>query len=209
MTKVRTSCCLRRVINYTPAKPMAAVFPGAVKTFSAVVDGTTKDEATLYNTVYDEVTAIQTYHQLLQIVNTQTGAMATGDTQLPWDDSIPQITEGTEFMTLAITPLATTNKLKIEVAILLSASVTDRVTVALFQGATAKALAAVAVDCTAAAQILVTFTHYMDAGTTSSTTFRVRAGMDGVGTLTFNGVGGARKLGGIAASSITISEKRV
>jgi hypothetical protein len=46
----------------------------------------------------------------------------------------------------------------------------------------------------------------MAAGTTSATTFRVRAGMGGAGTLTVNGQGGVRRFGGVAASSITIRE---
>ena len=39
---------------------------------------------------------------MVQRVNTQTGAVATGTTLLPNDDTIPQNTEGTEFMTLAV-----------------------------------------------------------------------------------------------------------
>lgn len=39
---------------------MAASFPGAVKTFSAVVNGVTKLVAALFNSPYDEITAIET-----------------------------------------------------------------------------------------------------------------------------------------------------
>jgi hypothetical protein len=48
----------------------------------------------------------------------------------------------------------------------------------------------------------------MVAGTTSSTTFKARAGRDGsgAGTLTINGAATARLLGGVMASSITIME---
>ena len=42
--------------------------------------------------------------QVLQVVNYQTGALASGTTTMPTDNTIPQNTEGTEFMTLAITP---------------------------------------------------------------------------------------------------------
>jgi U3 small nucleolar RNA-associated protein 20 len=52
----------------------------------------------------------------------------------------------------------------------------------------------------------ICFSHYMTAGTTSSTTFRVRAGAAGAATTTFNGTAGARKFGGVASSSITITE---
>jgi hypothetical protein len=48
-------------------------------------------------------------------------------------------------------------------------------------------------------------THYMTAGTTSATTFKVRGGVN-AGTLTFNGEVGARLFGGVCASSITVTE---
>ena len=54
-------------------------------------------------------------HGTVQVVNTQTGAVDTGTTAMPCDDTIPQNTEGDEFMTLAITPTSATNKLKIDV----------------------------------------------------------------------------------------------
>ena len=41
---------------------------------------------------------------VLQVVQTQTGAVATTTVTIPFDDTIPQITEGAEFITLAITP---------------------------------------------------------------------------------------------------------
>ena len=46
----------------------------------------------------------------------------------------------------------------------------------------------------------------MTAGTTSATTFRVRAGLNSAGTTTFNGASSARYYGGTLASSITIKE---
>ena len=49
----------------------------------------------------------------------------------------------------------------------------------------------------------------MTAGTTSSTTFKGRAGLSAAGTLSFNGFGGARRFGGVMASSITITEVQV
>ncbi len=39
---------------------MAASYPGAIKTFSAVVNGVTKLVAALFNSPYDEVTAVET-----------------------------------------------------------------------------------------------------------------------------------------------------
>ena len=143
--------------------------------------------------------------KLVQVVNTETGASTTGTNAIPMDDTIPQITEGDEYMTLAITPTSATNKLKIEVVgVFWPNNPPWWITVALFQDATANALAAAIAQ---ASGIPIMLTHYMTAGTTSSTTFRVRAGRhSAAGTsITFNG-DGARRMGGVMASSITISE---
>lgn len=143
----------------------------------------------------------------VQVVNTQTGAVNTGTTAIPNDDTIPQITEGDEYMTLTITPTSATNKLKIEVILNGSNSAATTNTMALFQDATAGALAAISQrqDGNGGSQTMV-LTHYMDAGTTSATTFRVRVGAAASATYTFNGSGGARLMGGVMASSITITE---
>lgn len=145
---------------------------------------------------------------VVQVVNTQTGAVATGTTIIPDDDTIPQITEGDEYMTLAVTPLSATNKLRVEVVFNGSnANGAQWMTAALFLGVGADALAA-AREYNAVATALATmaFSYYMTAGGTSALTFRVRGGAHGAGTTTFNGQSGARKLGGVYMSSITITE---
>lgn len=147
--------------------------------------------------------------QVVQVVNTQTGAVATGTTDIPVDDTIPQNTEGDEYMTRAITPTSATHKLKIDVVMNCSHSQEAWLTVALFQDATANALAgARGYMITTTSGQCITFSHYMTAGTTSETTFKVRAGSGGAGTFTFNGSGGTRHFGGVLASSITITEIR-
>jgi hypothetical protein len=109
-------------------------------------------------------------------------------------------------MTLAITPKSATNVLKIEVIANLSHSAVNSVVLALFQDSTANALAAAGANCISAAASACVLTYYMVAGTTSSTTFKFRAGGTGAGTLTFNGNGGARKFGGVIVSGVTITE---
>ena len=145
---------------------------------------------------------------IVQVVNVHDGAVATGTTAIPMDDTIPQNTEGDEYMTLAITPTSATNKLYIEVNIFIAESICPNWHIAaLFQDSTADALAS-------SREILevnnrgtmLSIKHFMAAGTTSSTTFKVRAGMNSAGTTTINGASGARQLGGTLASSITIWE---
>ena len=146
---------------------------------------------------------------IAQVVNVQTGAVATGTTQINDDDTIPQITEGHEFMTLAITPASASNKLFIEVVFHGAHTATDSNTVALFQDSTAGALACVTYVKTANWVTATNFNHYMTAGTTSATTFKVRAGNNAAGTFTMNGVSSGRTRGGVVASSITITEIEV
>jgi hypothetical protein len=144
----------------------------------------------------------------LQSVSFETGAVATGTTSIPFDDTIPQNTEGDQYMSLSITPKSATNKLVIEVVFNYSHTTVDVITAALFQDTAVNALAAAGVwgPATSNLPAQITLRHVMTSGTTSATTFKVRAGPNSSGTLTFNGVSGARKMGGAMASSIVISE---
>jgi len=139
--------------------------------------------------------------KILQVVNVMEGDEATGTTTIPMDDTIPQSTEGDEYMALAITPASATNKLLIEVVFYFAHSVAGDFTAALFQDTTADALAAGFKQETADHLECISFNHYMTTGTTSATTFKVMAGNSVAGTTTFNG-----QCGGVMASSITIME---
>lgn len=148
---------------------------------------------------------------VVQFVGNVDGSVSTGTTTIPYDDYVPQNTEGDQYLSQAITPKATTNILKIEVVAILSTSVSNRaVTAALFQDSTAGALAACSeyfpANMAGVYSRAIKFTHYMLAGTTSETTFKVRAGCEDAGTTTFNGDNGSRIFGDVAASSITITE---
>ena len=147
--------------------------------------------------------------KIVQVVNVQTGAVATGTTVMPFDDTIPQITEGDEYMTLAITPTSATNKLLIDVCTSIAPNANIISTVALFVGTTANALAAILGNyhgVNVGSIHIDNFSHYMTAGATTELTFRVRSGGHASNTTTFNGRAGGRYLGGVAASSITITE---
>jgi hypothetical protein len=147
----------------------------------------------------------------VQVAYSQTGAVDTGTDTIPFDDTVPQNTEGKEFMSASITPRNSANQLVIEVVFNFSHSTSDVVIAALFQDANANALKSASlltpnVAGTPAGMGQIVIRYKMTAGTTSPITFKVRAGPASGGTLTFNGVGGARKLGGVLASSITIRE---
>lgn len=145
--------------------------------------------------------------KILQVVNTSTGALATGTTAHVLDDTIPQNSEGNEVMTLAITPASSSNYLIIEAQINGAVNSDVRVMAALYQDSTANALA-VNYNMLRATNYgtFVYISHYMQAGTTSETTFKIRAGGSDSGTFTFNGAFGGRYFGGVQNSFITITE---
>jgi hypothetical protein len=181
--------------------------------------GTFSGNATVAGTL--GVTGAVTLSTKLATTNLATGAVVqvknvmdfnkvNGSTVMPEDDTIPQNNEGVEFLTLAITPTSATNKLKIEVHGFWNTQAQNWATMALFQDSTANALNAVTIieigSVNATVLTGTSLVHFMDAGTTSATTFKVRVGSKDAGNVTMNGVNDARKFGGVMGSGITITE---
>ena len=142
---------------------------------------------------------------------TETGALATGTTTIPYDDTIPQSTEGDQYMSQAITPSSAANLLEIEIVFLgHNASAGYLLIAALFQDSVANALASAFYPlASSGGSAMIAFRHLMRAGTQAATTFKLRAGvMTGGGstTTTFNGSSSARAFGGTMASSIKVRE---
>lgn len=143
---------------------------------------------------------------VVQAVSQSTAAVATTTSLIPYDDTIPQISEGVEALTATITPKSAANVLRIDVSLQLSPSVQSGVIAALFKDAGANALAAGVSVAGAGSNAQVVISCFVAAGSTSAQTFRVRMGMVSAGTLTLNGTGGTRRFGGVSASTITITE---
>jgi hypothetical protein len=143
----------------------------------------------------------------VQQVRAESGAMQTNAGTIPYDDTIPQNTEGYEYMTLAITPKNAANILLVEAVFHLSPAGNDHITVALFQDSGANAIAAAVAAVTSGWIQPITLKHYMVAGGVAAITFKIRAGAIAA-AVTLNGAGGGRKLGGVLMSSITITEMK-
>lgn len=129
---------------------------------------------------------------------------------IPWDNSIPQNTEGTEYMTVTITPNNASNILEIEVNMQVYINTAGNVAItALFQDSTANALAARDMAPVGAQGLgPLYFSYRMAAGTTSATTFKARTGVTG-GTLYINGNATERKLGGVSICYLRVKEIKV
>lgn len=151
----------------------------------------------------------------VQTVTASDGTFTTVATAIPYDDSIPQNSEGGEILTLAITPKAATSKLVIQAVAYLEIGNNSAVAaLALFQDSVASALAVAAssetLDETGGADtgalLNPTVLHYsMVAGTTSATTFKLRVGAN-AGSVQVNGSGGARKYGGVLKTFMSVTE---
>ncbi len=145
--------------------------------------------------------------QPVQSQQNYTGAVATGTTAIPYDDTIPQITEGDQYMTQAITPTSGANLLEIDWRLQITNTSTGAgQCVALFQDATAGALVANFQYQAGSVPQINNGSWAMVAGTTSSTTLKLRGGHSGGATTTFNGDAGARKYGGVLGSFLRVRE---
>lgn len=128
----------------------------------------------------------------------------------PYDDTIPQNTEGTALPNeVTITPSSATNRLLIEVEVPMSISSSAHMVVALFQDSDADALAAVAENGGSGSISSVIFTHEMAAGTTSATTFKLRYGANTAATSYVNGNNSARRFGGAMQTRLRVTEIKV
>lgn len=142
-----------------------------------------------------------------QIVTSMPGTVATVTATTPFDDTIPQNTEGTEVLSVTITPRSSSSKMRITVNILGSMDVaTATYCAALFRDSVADALAAswaTASFNTGPANTSFSYTYAH--GSSVAMTFKVRVGVSS-NTFTLNGSGGVRLFGGVMGSSITVEE---
>ncbi|MFN3075955.1 MAG: hypothetical protein ABT940_03555, partial [Alphaproteobacteria bacterium] len=147
--------------------------------------------------------------QVLNVWHTADAALATGSTAIPSDNTIPQqSSEGTQFMSLAVTPSSAINRLWIAHRGMYGSSTANtRLTLALFQDATADALTATnhVIDSANVASNADLY-YEMIAGTTSSTTFKIKAGTTGGATVSFNGEAGNALFNSTVHSHIRIEE---
>ena len=136
----------------------------------------------------------------------ETGAVATGTTLVPKDDTIPQNTEGDQYLSIDYAAKTTTNRVKVEVKLSIASNATGYMAVSLFNGG-ANALATAAKYLgTANAVTDITLMYEYTPASTATLTYTVRAGLNNANTTTLNGEGGARLYGGVLLSNIAITE---
>ncbi len=149
---------------------------------------------------------------VLQQVRNNIKTLVNCNVAIPWDNTIPQQTEGVEVLTVTITPVSSTSTLVINFSCFASTTGSTFGTVALFQDSTANSLCAYSYTLSGNPNpSTITLNHYMTSGTTSATTFKIRIGNQGNTPSAFvNGQSSSTLLyGGVAEAIITITEYAV
>jgi hypothetical protein len=175
---------------------------GAIRLPSAAADkgvGTLNATAGIY---------INGHGTVAQVVADTEAAYTTLGTIIPFDDTIPQNTEGDEILSVAITPVNASSTLKIEVILpIVGGPASTMASAALFVDSTANALAAGAGSIPGTANTTsIVFTHTVSAGSTSARTYKVRAGSASATDAKLNGDNSARVFGGMTAATLTVTE---
>lgn len=148
------------------------------------------------------------------VANSATFQTSTvGMALIPSDDTFPQQTEGVEHLTASITPTSSANTLRINFNMMLgNNNVLQTLKACLFQDSTADAIYTTAASNVSAIYAVrpVTGTIDITAGTTSSTTFKIRIGTDAAsGQAAVNGTSLGRQYGGSSITTLKIEELQV
>lgn len=179
----------------------------AESTITLVSDGTNWFEVCRQPSSFTPTASNALSGSIIQVVNTDYSTITSNAATIPDDDTTPQNTEGTEAFTVSITPNNSSNSLWIRARVHCSNSTaTNRMIIALFQDSTAGALSTAQQYCSSSGAVVPLYIDYfMSAGTTSSTTFKIRYG-SGAGTTYINRSGDSQRFNGTLISGITVME---
>lgn len=146
---------------------------------------------------------------IVKTVYAESDALATMTAVIPVDDTAPQITEGTQILSAAITTSANYNKIQVRVSLHGSVNAASTITVAVFfQGFGLDAYHALGTTVpTANYAVNMNCEFTLSAGLAGTYTCYVRVGSNS-GTLTLNGANGVRRYGGKAKCSLVLEEIR-
>lgn len=156
---------------------------------------------------------VETTTGIVQVLSASNSGVLDGSLSIPYDDTIPQQTEGLEVETLLLTPTAVGNLLIITCQSNISSDGTTSIvgSMALFNDSTANALASVSEimsDTSATLPSQLNLRHIFTATDTIPTTFKIRVGPTS-GDFTVNGANGVRRMGGVYFTRIDIMEYNV
>ena len=143
---------------------------------------------------------------IVQRVRTAATSLSSQAGLIPRDDTIPQITEGSEYMSRVVAASSAANIMHYVASGIWAVDTNDNPTLALFRNGVSDALAATGESPGGINNVTTLSAEaYTVAATTSAITFSARAGGTS-GSLTFNGLLGSRLYGGVSGSYNMVEE---
>ncbi len=147
---------------------------------------------------------------VLQRLSSNTVVASEITTTIPFDDTIPQDTEGTQLLTVGITPSSTTSKIIIDAIVPCSLNTATQIILALFKGAGNAIAAGFANQATAAQPNTIQLHHEFVPGATTPLTIALNIGSSAGDKLGINGTdagaGVVRKFGGVLGAWLYVTE---
>lgn len=144
---------------------------------------------------------------VLQSIRTDLGAASSSTAQIPLDDTIPQVTEGAQFMSQQITPIFSCNLIAVNAQAVFGIAGNSLLISALFKSGSNDAFAVADVyNDTSGGKRTVTLSGLLLANTASAITLTFRSGNNTGTTITFNGTAGTRQFGGASNSYMQAQE---
>lgn len=140
----------------------------------------------------------------LQIQTATVATYSNITTTIPQDDTIPQSSEGSQIVSVNITPTTTTSRIVITATIPITGPVAGKVTLALFNGGVNAVAAVGTVTANTIGVVNIAFEFFP--GSTTPLTLSARLGEDSGGTIYINGTSGGRLFGGISKAFIRAIE---
>jgi len=153
------------------------------------------------------MTALQVRNALPVRAYAEYAASEDITTVLPWDDTIPQNTEGVLKLSATVTPKSVNSRFRIRCCGMADVSASIPACMALFQDNIANALQAtgnVGLGTNGTHPLVLEFEH--SPGTTSPVTYKINIGPGSAGTLRMNGTTGGRKFGGVGITTLVVEE---
>lgn len=162
------------------------------------------------NTILNALAAAGSLSPAGSVVGSATDTYATNaslTTIIPADDTIPTSTEGTQILTVSITPKSTTNKLRCRFSGFgsIASAGTYSLVCALYQGTTCIDVQFVLPTAANTPVALVLEAEYTP-GSVAAQTISVRVGPGAAGTVRLNGTTAARFGGGAANATLVVEE---
>lgn len=144
--------------------------------------------------------------KILGTASSSSASLISATTVMPFDDTIPQNTEGDEALTVSYTPVNASSTIEVTFSGMIGGATSARIVIGLFKDSGADALYATSttnVGSTGAMQ--TAFTYRESAASTSARTYKIRFGPQS-GTAYMNGTNGSRAFGGTCKAEIVITE---